>query len=71
MNSQIWKIKYKDLIEKMVTVYGGVQLDRDEKDFLKLSPEFTLLEDINMRQMKTDIQICPTKVRWSRMGLKE
>ena len=52
-----------------MTVYGEVQLDNDEKEFMKLGPKFSLLADINIRNMKTDLQIYLTRVRWTRIGL--
>ena len=47
---------------------GGVVLDKHEKMFLSLGPEFTILENLDMRTIKGEFQTALTKIRWSRMG---
>ena len=64
MNSQILPSKKKVIIDKMVTVYGGVELDKDEEDFLLLGPEFALFEPLTRQKAKKDFLITTTKIRW-------
>ena len=69
VNEKVKKEKEEDLREKVVTVYGGVQLDKDEKAFLSLGPDFSLLEELELESARLDFRIGVTKVRWQRMGL--
>ena len=68
VNREIRKTKRTVIQEKMITVYGKIELEEGEKKFLELGPEFALLEDINLEDVKKDILIALTKVRWGRLG---
>ena len=66
------KVKEEDtdtLRKKVVTVYGSVELDKDEMSFLSLGPDFLLVEDLCLEKAKLDFDIAVTKVKWQRMGL--
>ena len=68
MNTEVLAVGEKELRESMITVYGDVKLDKQEKMFLTLGPEFTVLERLDYAKIKTEFQIALTKVRWLRMG---
>ena len=42
----------KLLVKKMVNTYGGVELDKDEEDFLLLGLEFALFEPLLRQKAK-------------------
>ena len=67
-NKSLRKMKKSSLQEKMITQYGNVKLEQEEKDFLQLGPDFALLGDIDMEQTQVDLLSAMTKVRWERMG---
>ena len=67
-NQEVRPTDQKKFRQKMVTTYGGVELDSQEMQFLALGPEFTILEKIDKRKMKVNFQTALTKIRWSRMG---
>ena len=52
--------KYRD---KMITTYGEVELDSQERQFLALGPEFTMLEKIEKRKLKVNFQTALKKIR--------
>ena len=68
INSEIEAVSEKELREKMISVYGGVKLDKQEKMFLSLGPEFTVLDKLDYTKIKGEFQIALTKIRWARMG---
>ena len=69
VNEKIKKEDEEKLRDKVVTVYGGVQLDKEERAFLSLGPDFSLLEELELESARLDFGIGVTKVRWQRMGL--
>ena len=58
----------KELREAMISTYGNVKLDKQERMFLSLGPEFTVLDRIDQRKIKGEFQAALTKIRWSRLG---
>ena len=40
----------------MVTVFGGVELDRDEKSFLVLGPDYSMFDNLDMEEIEKEIQ---------------
>ena len=44
-------------------------MDKDEKAFLSLGPDFSLLEELELESARLGFGIGVTKVRWQRMGL--
>ena len=68
MNVTVKPMEQKQLREKMITVYGDIKLDNQEKQYLSLGPEFTVLEKLDRRKIKSEFQSALTKIRWSRMG---
>ena len=51
--------------ESTPRVYGGVQLDEDEKAALALSPKYGLYRSLNVAQGKIDVEECLNKLRWN------
>ena len=49
-------------------MYEGVELNKDKINFLELGPEFLVLEDINMDEVKAEFLTMVIKIRWERMG---
>ena len=68
ININVKKEEEKTVREKLVTIYGGLELDEDEVAFLLLGPDFLLLEEVDLEKAKIDFSIGVTKVRWQRMG---
>ena len=54
----------------MVTVYGEVELSKNEKKFLSLGPLFPLMENLKEEIADHDFLTGLTKVRWGRMGME-
>ena len=46
-----------------MTVYGNVELDKGERAFLLLGPDFALLQDIDMKDVKVDFLTALMKIR--------
>ena len=68
MSKETRPTKREELVRKMVNKFGGVELDRDEEQFLALGPDFALYEDISVKKTDVDFMAAATKIRWSRMG---
>ena len=60
----------KELFEKMVTVYGDIELSEQERKFLILGPRFPLMENLKEEIAAQDFLTGLTKVRWGRMGME-
>ena len=71
MNKNIELNKRKFIQEKMITTYGNVTLDANEVKFLELGPNFAMMEDLNLDNIRTEFMIALTKIRWGRMGKEE
>ena len=56
------------LSEKVVTIYGEVELSKAERKFLNLGPQFPLMEELKEEIAAQDFLTGLTKVRWGRMG---
>ena len=52
----------QEIEKKLVTIYGGLELDSDEIAFLSLGPDFSLLEELDLEQANLDFNIGLTKV---------
>ena len=70
INNQKRPMNQRELEDRMITTYGEVQLDNQERKFLSLGPHFSLLEQLQIKQFKVDFQTALTKVRWARHGLE-
>ena len=57
LNKTIVKTKREKLVEKMVTTFGDVELDRDEKSFLSLGPDYSMFDDLKLDKIEKEIQI--------------
>ena len=55
INLEIKKEDDKTIRDKLVTIYGGLDLDEDELTFQSLGPDFTLLETVDVDQAKEDV----------------
>ena len=64
-NQEIKPTDQKKFRDRMITTYGEVELDSQERQFLALGPEFTMLENIERRKLKVNFQTALTKIRWS------
>ena len=51
-----------------MTTFGDIELDKDEKSFLALGPDFSIYDVLKMEKIEKEIQITATKIPWSRMG---
>ena len=67
---EVKKTGESDLEEKLITVYGDVQLTSQERKFLSLGPYFPLMENLDRETAAQDFLTAITKVRWERMGLE-
>ena len=70
-NRTVKQTPNKKLEEVMVTVYGDLMLDKDEKEFLALGPDFALLDDLKSIKATKEFLIAMVKIRWGRMGKSE
>ena len=68
ISGEIKQTKKDKLIERMVITFGGIELDKDEKSFLALGPDYAIYEDIKMDDLEKEIQLTATKIRWARMN---
>ena len=44
------------MIKRMVTTFGRVELNRDEKTFLALGPDYSMFDDLKMEEIEKEIQ---------------
>ena len=58
----------QELIEKLVNTYGGIELDKDEKEFLSLGPDFAIFEPLKRQKAAKEFLMATTKIRWDIMG---
>ena len=56
--------------ESSPRVYGGVQLDEDEKAALALSPKYGLYRALRVEQTKIDVEEALNKLRWNAILMK-
>ena len=54
--------------EEEPPVYGDVEVDEDEKEFLRMRPEFALYSRVTEQEMEERVEVGFCKMRWSRMG---
>ena len=62
------RIADDDLPDEFVStprVYGGVQIDEDERAALELSPKFGLFRQLNAERGKIDVEESLNKLRWN------
>ena len=64
------KTSKKELEEKLITLYGGVELSESERRFLSLGPTFPLMEDLEESVADQDFLTATTKKRWQRIGME-
>ena len=67
-DEKVTKTDEEVISDKMITVYGGVELTKAERRFLSLGPLFPLMEDLQEETMSQDFLTGLTKLRWGRMG---
>ena len=67
-DKEVTKTGEEELLKKIITVYGGVELTKVERIFLSLQPLFPLMEDLKEETTAQDFVTGFTKVRWVRMG---
>ena len=65
MSKNMKQTKRETLTDRMVTTFGNIELDKDEKAFLALGPDFAIFDDLKMEKIEKEIQITATKVRWA------
>ena len=53
---------------KMITCFGGIEIDDDEKSYLSLGPDFAQFEKLTKSQCEKEFLTGLTKIRWNRMG---
>ena len=53
--------KGQDIIKGEVQIHGGLNLDDDEADAMKLSPKFTFYNKICFDDILMQKQVCDTK----------
>ena len=68
LSKETKKTKDEVLVDKMVNIFGQVELDEEEKSFLSSGPEFALFEQISRKKANINLLMAATKIRWSRMG---
>ena len=51
--------------ESTPRIYGGVQIDEDERAALELSPKFGLFRQLNVEKGKIDVEESLNKLRWN------
>ena len=68
MSKNIKQTKKKDLVNKIITVFGGVELDRDEKSFLVFGPDYSMFDNLDMEEIEKEMLTTTTKIRWARMN---
>ena len=61
------KTNKKELEDKIITVYGDVELSENKRT---LGPTFPLMEDLEESITDQDFLMATTKVRWQRMGME-
>ena len=64
-----YKVKVGDTVLKETEprepiVYGGVQLDEDEKEILRLPSKFKVIAPLNEEEIETDVKVAGVKARW-------
>ena len=52
----------------MVTTFGGIKLDKDEKSFLAFGPDYALYDDLKMEELEKEMPITAIKIIWARMN---
>ena len=52
----------------MITVYGDIILDKDERSFLSLGPDFPLMDSFNTKEAARDFVTALMEIRLGRMG---
>ena len=53
----------------MVTTFGGIELDNDERSFLALGPDYAIFDDLVLDEIEKEMQITTTKI--SRQGWRK
>ena len=53
------------MVKRMVTTFGGIELDRDEKSFLALGPDYAMFDDLVMENIENEMKITTTYHRLS------
>ena len=56
--------------ESTPRIYGGVQLDEDEKAALVLSPKYGLYRELRVEQTNIDVEEALNKLRWNAILMK-
>ena len=50
----------------VIPIYGGAEIDSDERCALSLPPKFTLFPKISLQDVRVEGETCDTKIRWNR-----
>ena len=53
--------------EQQVKVLGDIEIDENENDLLKLTPNYQLLEALTDEEFALELELCNTKYRWTMM----
>ena len=51
--------------ESQPRVYGGIELDKDEVNVLKLPPKFSLYSELSKVNSDIEVEMCLNKLRWN------
>ena len=54
-----------DEFSKGPRIYGGVEVDTEERAALDLPPGFSLYEKLDENKMRIDVEECINKLRWN------
>ena len=52
--------------DRDIATYGSVCLSEDEKDLLRLGPDFMIVSSLDEKEMQVEASVCMTKIRWAR-----
>ena len=59
---------YKDFKEKETLIYGKVEVSKNIEAVMKLDPKFATLPKLEMKDIKAEVELMLTKVRYNRMN---
>ena len=62
MNIEVKATQAKKLTNIMVKVFGGIEMDQDEKSFLSLGPDFAMLDVVDSAKAAREFLIAITKI---------
>ena len=57
--------------EKGPLIYGDIEISEDVKTLMKLDPKLATLGRIEMKEVKAEVELLMTKIRYNRMNKEE